>query len=269
MSQIRGEKHIELGKYIRVRLKRRNKVAEMIADPDRAWKAMKLIKEEGKKRSLDQASSKKLSIEDLKKIPGVNPNDIFVAFTIFEDAKKGEIYSETILEEMFETTDEMEIAYQFILDKDTEWNWTKKQREQYLESKKKQIINIITMNGVNPQTKRPHPPQRIEKAIKEANYNIDMNKTAEEQIKDVIKVISAIIPIRLENVELAVKIPVSFAAKAYSVVEKFGQIKQSEWQNDGSWVGILNLPAGLEMEFMDNINKLTHGRAEIKILKRN
>ena len=72
----------------------------------------------------------------------------------------------------------------------------------------------------------------------------------------------------MENVELAVKIPASFAAKTYGTVEKYGAIKQSEWQNDGSWVGIMDLPAGLEAEFLEKINKATHGRAQTKILKR-
>jgi ribosome maturation protein SDO1 len=162
----------------------------------------------------------------------------------------------------------VEIGYMLLLDKDTEWNWTKEQRDEFIETKRKQIINILAKNCINPQTKKPHPPIRIEKAIKEAKYNISTSKSAEEQIKDVISAISAIIPIRMENVELAVKIPASFAPKAYGVVEKYGHVKQSEWQNDGSWVGTLELPAGFEAEFLENVNKLTHGRAEIKVLKR-
>ena len=72
----------------------------------------------------------------------------------------------------------------------------------------------------------------------------------------------------MENVEMALKIPGSFAAKAYNVTERYGKIKQSEWQSDGAWVGIIDLPAGMEAEFLEKINKLTHGRVQIKILKR-
>ena len=108
----------------------------------------------------------------------------------------------------------------------------------------------------------------IPKAIVEAKYNVDIIKSAEEQVKDVISAISGIIPIRMENVELAIKIPASHAAKSYNVVERYGKIKQDEWQNDGSWVGIADMPAGMEAEFLEKINKLTRGRAQIKILKR-
>ncbi len=72
----------------------------------------------------------------------------------------------------------------------------------------------------------------------------------------------------MENVELAIKIPAAHAAKSYSVVERYGKIKQDEWGNDGSWLGIADMPAGMEAEFLEKINKLTHGRVQIKILKR-
>ncbi|MCP4762296.1 MAG: ribosome assembly factor SBDS [archaeon] len=270
MSQmIGGEgKKIDFGKFIIAKLKRNNKISEMVVDPIKAWNTKILIGQEMKKRSLSTENAEALTIEDLKKMPDIDINDIFEGLILFEDAKKGDVYPNSFLEEMFKTVDPINIAYQFLLDPKTEWNWTKAQREEFSKKKRKQIVNLLAKNAINPQTKKPHPPQRIEKAIKEAKYNIDMNKSAEEQIKDVIHAISAIIPIKMENVELAVKIPASFAAKAYGTVEKYGRVKQSEWQNDGSWVGVTDLPAGLEAEFLDKINKLTHGRGQIKILKR-
>ena len=131
----------------------------------------------------------------------------------------------------------------------------------------KQIINIITKNAINPQNKKPHPYQRIEKAIEEANVKIDLMKNAEEQVEDVVKSIRAIIPIRMEQVELAIKIPSAFTAKGYNIVAQLAQIKKEEWQSDGSWVSVVNLPAGLQMELLDKLNKLTHGRVQTKLLK--
>ena len=42
---------------------------------------------------------------------------------------------------------------------------------------------------------------------------------------------------------------------------------KEEWQKDGSWVSIVSLPAGLQMELIEKLNKLTHGRVQIKPLK--
>ena len=48
--------------------------------------------------------------------------------------------------------------------------WTKTQRDKWIESKKKQIITILTRNSINPQTKKPHPPQRFRKSIGRSAY---------------------------------------------------------------------------------------------------
>ncbi|MHA1341595.1 MAG: ribosome assembly factor SBDS [Promethearchaeota archaeon] len=267
MRDSAGSKRIDLGKYIIVRLKKNKKNVEMIVDPRKAWDALHIINTK-RKELKERDKNLDLTINDLKKMPEIDINSIFEGFTVFSDVHKGETYPNQVLEELFGTTDGMEIAYEILLDRNSEFLWTKEQRDEFADQKRKQIINILTKNCINPKTKKPHPPARIEKAIKEAKYNINLNKTAEEQIKDVIHAISAIIPIKMENVELAVKIPASFAAKAYGIVGKYGKIKQSEWQNDGSWVGLLDIPAGLEAEFFDKINGFTHGRAQIKVLKR-
>jgi ribosome maturation protein SDO1 len=169
------------------------------------------------------------------------------------------------MEAIFDTIDGRIIAG--IILRDGEINWTKAQREEEREKKLKQIITIIAKNAINPQNQKPHPYQRIEKAIEEAKVKIDLMRNAEEQVEDVVKSIRAIIPIRIEQVELALKVPSAFTAKGYNIVAQLAQIKKEEWQSDGSWVSVVSLPAGLQMELMDKLNKLTHGRVQTKVLK--
>jgi ribosome maturation protein SDO1 len=72
----------------------------------------------------------------------------------------------------------------------------------------------------------------------------------------------------MEIQQIAVKIPPDFAPKAYGIVERQGHIAKEEWQKDGSWIAIVEVPAGLRGELIDALNNLTRGRAEIKILKK-
>ena len=169
------------------------------------------------------------------------------------------------MEVIFNTTDGRIIAGIILLE--GEINWTKAQREEEREKKLKQIITIISKNAINPQNKKPHPYQRIEKAIEEAKVKIDLMRNAEEQVDDVVKSIRSIIPIRMEQVEMALKLPSAFTAKGYNIVAQLAQIKKEEWQSDGSWVSVVSLPAGLQMELIDKLNKLTHGRVQTKVLK--
>jgi ribosome maturation protein SDO1 len=60
------------------------------------------------------------------------------------------------------------------------------------------------------------------------------------------KAIRPIIPIRFEEVDIAIKIPADYAAKAYGDIASFGQLQKQEWQNDGSWVAVVKIPAGMQ-----------------------
>ena len=92
-------------------------------------------------------------------------------------------------------------------------------------------------------------------------------KSAEEQVEDIVTKIRTIIPIKMEQIEMAIKIPTSYTAKGYNIVAQYAQIKKEEWQSDGSWVSVISMPAGLQMELIDKLNKLTHGRVQTKMLK--
>jgi ribosome maturation protein SDO1 len=82
------------------------------------------------------------------------------------------------------------------------------------------------------------------------------------------KAIRPIIPIRFEEVDVAVKIPPAYAPKAYGEIATFAKLQKEQWQNDGSWVGVVRLPAGLQDEFYSLVNRLSKGDAETKLLKR-
>ncbi|RLF61109.1 MAG: ribosome assembly factor SBDS, partial [Thermoplasmata archaeon] len=116
-------------------------------------------------------------------------------------------------------------------------------------------------------TKLPHPRQRIELAIKEAGVHIDPFKPVDQQVNNVIEALRPLIPISIEQVKIAVKIPAQFTGKAYGVVRNLGKLLKEEWQPDGSWLGVIQIPAGMQLEFYDKLNDLTKGNVETKILK--
>jgi ribosome maturation protein SDO1 len=201
---------------------------------------------------------------DLKRGEDINIEDIIAVESIFEDANKGNLASESDIQEIFGTDDVYEIIYDIIKHGDIQL--TKEQRKRMLDEKRKQVVNIIAQNAINPQTKTPHPPSRIESAMEEAKVNIDLLKSVDEQVNTALKAIRPIIPIRFEEVKVAVKIPASYAAKSYGEISRFGTLEKEEWQNDGSWVAVVSIPAGLQNDFYSLINRLTKGEAESKLL---
>lgn len=192
-------------------------------------------------------------------------SEILVAETIFTDANKGTKPSEEKLRKAFGTTDPIKIA-EIILTKGT-LQLTTEQRRKMIEDKRKQIIAIISRQCVDPRTNLPHPPLRIEQAMEQIHYSIDPFKDAEEQAKDIIKQLRSVLPLKTEQLLVAVKIPPEYAAKAYGTVKGFGTIKREEWRADGSWQATIEMPAGLFGPFLEKLGEITKGSGEAKIVR--
>jgi ribosome maturation protein SDO1 len=256
---------IDLGSNIIGRIEKSGRTFEMLMDPNKAWEAKKIIRDEINKRLKEGKEQTRLTPDDVLEDPRISLELIFESFIVFEDLRRGKKATDGDMEAVFDTTDGREIGARILLN--GEIQWTTSQREEEREKKLKQIVSIISKNAINPQNNKPHPYERIEKAIEEAKVKIDLMKSAEEQVDDVVKKIRPIIPIKMEQIEMAIKIPATYTAKGYNIVAQLTHIKKEEWQKDGSWVSVVTLPAGLQMELLDKLNKLTHGRVQTKLLK--
>ena len=201
----------------------------------------------------------------LREGKNVDMHDVLAAMRIFSDAKKGLEASENAMKQIFGTNDAAEIA-KVIIQKG-EIQLTQEYREKLREEKRKQIISIIHRNGVDPKTHLPHPPQRIENAFIEAKFHVDEFKPVQEQVQEALKKLRPILPIKFEIKELAIKITPEYAPKCYAIVRSFGTILREEWQTNGYWVAVVELPGGMENDLYDKLNKICHGNVESKILK--
>ena len=202
---------------------------------------------------------------DYKRGEDIDLEEILAVEDIYKDSHNADKASEEAMKKAFESTDPLVVADK-IIHKGT-IQITANQRRKMQEEKTKQVINQIAREAINPQTKLPHPPKRIAKAMEEAKVHIDPMKTVEEQIQPTVKAILTKIPIRIEKVQVAVKIPGTYAGKSYSTITQYGKLMKEEWESDGSWIGIVEIPGGLQDEFYTALSGLTHGEVETKLLK--
>ena len=191
-------------------------------------------------------------------------SEILAIDTIFTDSNKGTKASEEKLKKAFGALDTLAIA-ETILTKG-QLQLTTDQRRQLTEAKRKQIIAFISRNCVDPKTNMPHPPMRIEQAMEKIHYPIDAFKEVEEQAKDIIKLLRPILPIKIENVNVEIRIPTEHAARAYGAVKGYGTLKKDEWRADGSWHGVIEMPAGAYGPLLEKLGEITKGTAEAKII---
>ena len=201
---------------------------------------------------------------EFKKGKALNTEEILAVNDIFKDAKKGERVSENDIVNCFHTKSIFDAAAEII--RNGEVQLTTEQKRRFIEEKRKQIADIISKQGINPQTKLPHPPTRIINAMEEAHVNIDPFIPAQEQVETVLSKIRSIIPITIERLEIAVKVPIEHAGKVSSFLRKTAQVKNEEWKTD-SWICIIEISGGMQSEIYQKLNDMTAGKVEVKILK--
>lgn len=190
--------------------------------------------------------------------------EVLVTETIFSDANKGTKVAEENLRKAFGTIDPLKVA-EIILKKGT-LQLTTEQRRKMVEDKRKQIVDFISRQCVDPKTNLPHPPLRIENAMEQIHYSIDPFKPVEEQAREIVKLLRPILPLKMEQISVGIQMPAQYSAKAYGTIKAFGTMKREEWRADGSWYGVLEIPAGLYAPLLEKLGEITKGSGEAKII---
>jgi len=225
--------------YTIARIERRGETYEILVDPDKALK---------------YRLGEKLPI-----------SKIVVYEEVYKDAKKGIRAGEDALKKAFGTTDFMKIAE--IILREGIVQVTAEQRRRLIEEKKKQIIDFISKNAIDPRTNLPHPPQRIELAMEEAGVQVDPFKDAKEQALKIIEKLRTILPLKTGVLKFKIRLPADIAVKAYGLVKNMGKIVNEQWGKDGSWTSIVEVPTGLHVDLIEKLNKISSGRVEVTQLE--
>ncbi|PSQ25605.1 ribosome assembly factor SBDS [Halobacteriales archaeon QS_8_65_32] len=192
--------------------------------------------------------------------------EVIAAEDVFEDASRGDRPAESDIEDVFGTTEPLEIIPEVI--ERGEIQITAEQRREMQERKRRQLINRIARNAINPQMDdAPHPPDRIESALEDTDFRIDPMQPVETQVDDALDALRPVIPIRFEEVTMAVQIPAEYAGSAQAQIRTFGDLEREEWQADGSWIGVLTFPAGMQNDFYEVVNKYSSGEADTRLVK--
>ncbi|MCX6815584.1 MAG: ribosome assembly factor SBDS [Candidatus Aenigmarchaeota archaeon] len=226
---------VTVDEAIIAKIDRNGKHFEILVDPDLAY---------------DLREGKSISIQ---KMLAIN--------IVCTDAKKGDRASPSEVEKAFGTNDMEKIAEQIV--KHGEIQLTTEFRRRKIEEKRKQVANIISHNAINPQTRMPHPPDRILNAMEQVRVNIDPFKPAEQQAEEVIKAIKQILPISVEQITLHIEIPAQYSGRAYGVVKEYG-IEKENWLSDGTLVVRIKIAAGIKETVYRRLAALTEGNVKVE-----
>jgi len=181
----------------------------------------------------------------------VSLDNLLATDEIWHDVKNGERPTTDKLEAVFGTTELAPCVEKIIHEGSIQL--TTDQRKKMIQDKTRQVIADICMLGIDPQTKMPHPPQRVENALIEARFKADPFKPVEKQVKDAVAMIRELIPISFTTIRLAFKIPGVNYGAVFSVVRE--DILKEDWLANGDWAFTVEIPAGMKADYIAKIGK--------------
>ncbi|MEK6886181.1 MAG: ribosome assembly factor SBDS [Nanoarchaeota archaeon] len=199
----------------------------------------------------------------LRKGDAVAIQNVLLVNDIFTNHKTGTKASSEDLTAAFGSADVFAVADRMVKKGDIQL--PQDYREEQQDNKKKQVIDWLVRNAVDARTGRPFTPQVITSALSQAGVNIT-NLPVDQQVSAITEGLKSILPIKIETKKIAITIPAIYTGKAYGLLNQYKE--KEDWLSDGSLKVTINLPIGLQMEFYDKLNAITHGAAlseEIKV----
>jgi len=192
-------------------------------------------------------------------------SQVLVSDEIYSDSGRGTRASAEKLQKAFKTGDAAEIAEHILRHGDL--GLTTDQRRKMVEEKRKRIIDEIARTYVDPRSHLPHPPTRIEQAMKDARTTIDPQKPIPEQVTRIVDELRRVIPLKSETLSLEVTVPAQYAAQSYSALKSAGSLRREDWLPNGSLRAILEIPAASRPGVLDRLASATKGTATAEMVK--
>jgi ribosome maturation protein SDO1 len=195
----------------------------------------------------------------------LEPSQVIAVDEVFSDASKGLRASAEKLRKAFQTEDSTKAAIEIL--KRGELQLTQEQRRRLTEEKRRQVVANISKNYVDPKTGLPHPPIRIEQAMKDARVIIEPFQDANEQTKVVLEKLRPILPLKTERVKLQIRVPAQYAGQALGTLKNFGEILKEEWGGDGGLSAIIEISAASQPSLFERLGSATRGSAQATLVK--
>lgn len=173
---------------------------------------------------------------------------------IFHNSKNGEKASGSDLEEAF-GTDELEAVAEKIIKKG-EIEFPKEHRDEEREAKKKKIIDWFIRNAVDAKSGRPFTSDAISSAMDQAGISFD-KRPVEQQLKEIGDKLKQVLPLKIETKKLLITIPAIYTGKIYGLINEYKE--KEDWLSNGDLKVTVAIPVGLQSEFYDKLNSVTHG----------
>ncbi|MFT4244160.1 MAG: hypothetical protein ACMXYB_01750 [Candidatus Woesearchaeota archaeon] len=191
--------------------------------------------------------------------------DIFADTKIFSDSKKGLVVDSDTLEKLFPNKNEEEILKEIAQNGDAQIPTS--YLNELRERKKDLIVNYLTNQTINPQTKHRYTTTMLKDEIENLKISILPFRNHIKQAEDVFKELKHKIPIKFDSTIIILQVESQYAGLLIKPVREFGTIEKQFYDDSGNLHMHLKVPTGRVDETIEFLKNKTKGSASYHLQK--
>lgn len=188
---------------------------------------------------------------------------ILLVDEVYSDSRKGLRVPSEKLKRFFGTTDVYTIAERIL--KEGDLQLTGEQRRRMIESKRQQIVAMLSKLLLEPSTGNPIPSLRIEQSLSQTSVSIDPFKPPEEQVKNVVKALRQVLQFKVNEVVLTLACPQTLSNDVYGFANSMGEVDQTRVQKDKSVKITVRVPSATMSHFLESLGKKYGDQVKVDI----
>ena len=191
--------------------------------------------------------------------------DIFADTKIFSDSKKGLVADSDTLEKLFPNKSEEEILKEIAHNGDAQIPTS--YLNELREKKRDLIINYLTNQTINPQTKHRYSAAILRDEIDSLKISIQPFRNHIKQAEDVFKELKSKIPIKFDSTFIILQAESQYAGMLIKPVREFGTVEKQFYDDNGNLHMHLKVPTGRVDETIEFLKNKTKGSVSYHLQK--
>mmetsp|Transcript_17460 Transcript_17460/g.27311 ORF Transcript_17460/g.27311 Transcript_17460/m.27311 type:complete len:269 (-) Transcript_17460:315-1121(-) len=192
----------------------------------------------------------------------VDIGQVLYTDVIFKNHSKAEKASDAELSTGFETCDIKEVAK--IICNKGDLQLTAAERQEKVTKKRAQIVSYLNKYYIDPKTKLPHPPARLDSALTDIKYRVDPELPVEKQVAEVMKNITRVLAMRKCEMEATLSIPHQYVGSCGNAISRFLTVKSEDWTAQGCDYEVTLVPGDYD-PCVKELQRITDGNFQLEV----
>lgn len=186
--------------------------------------------------------------------------DALVDDRVYRNIAKGEVANAAELSGLGGSNDA-------ILDtilKNGKYSQTAAEKREHMDKLKREVVNFLHSNFIDPRTRTPHPVTRIEGALAEAKINLDPESDAEHNARKILKKLQLIIRLEESTIDVTVVIPNNKIGQTIGICYSMGTVKGEEYGPENAYIQMVISPGQYD-KLVEQTSSASQGLAVVQI----